>query len=349
MHKLMKYLTSSFSPCIICPCKIHHMQKGMMLMKTKFIALFLVAILTLSFVGCQKGTPENENNEPQDVTEPTNEEVTADEPEAIEVEFTKIELELPETEDPDYGLIMPGTEENQTTDKVYVYATMGKKNTGGYSIDIEKIEVLDKVMTVYITTEEPSEEDVTTQAITYPSVAVEIAHSSIADIEKVVFVEGNEELSVQELVLIEETGAVLYEDGTYTKEENDFDEEGWKATIEIVIEDGQIGKVTYDEVDKDGNKKRENEEFLKAFKEEHGVDYNELITSLENSLIEAQDIAQVDYELESKEIVDRFKSLANETLVDAIKVLEAETADETVEDAEIAEDAETIQETEANE
>ena len=242
---------------------------------------------------------------------------------------------------------MPGTEENQTTDKVYVYATMGKRTLADILSTSKNWSARQSYDCIH-NTEEPSEEDVTTQAITYPSVAVEIAHSSIADIEKVVFVEGNEELSFRISSYRRNWCCTIWRRNIH-KEENDFDEEGWKATIEIVIEDGQIGKVTYDEVDKDGNKKSENEEFLKAFKEEHGVDYNELITSLENSLIEAQDIAQVDYELESKEIVDRFKSLANETLVDAIKVLEAETADETVEDAEIAEDAETIQETEANE
>lgn len=76
---------------------------------------------------------------------------------------------------------------------IYLLATMGKKNTGGYDIDIEKVtRVKDNgeyTVKALVDTDEPSSNSIVTQAITYPYSIVRF--KSFADIGSIVFVDGD--------------------------------------------------------------------------------------------------------------------------------------------------------------
>lgn len=54
---------------------------------------------------------------------------------------------------------------------------------------------------------------------------------------------------------------------TYTASAADFDERGWKAELSLTYEDDKIVKIEYDEVNKDGLKKSEDEAYAKMMKD----------------------------------------------------------------------------------
>ena len=65
---------------------------------------------------------------------------------------------------------------------------------------------------------------------------------------------------------------VTYKDGTYQAEDPDFDDRGWKAQIQIKVEGGKIKDVVYDEVNQEGKKKSEDEDYHKNYKEQRDVE-----------------------------------------------------------------------------
>jgi major membrane immunogen (membrane-anchored lipoprotein) len=87
---------------------------------------------------------------------------------------------------------------------------------------------------------------------------------------------------------------VLPMNATYSSSEADFDERGWKATVSVTYENGKITSVMYDYVDKDGNKKRDNEEYNKSMKEVSGVSSLEASQALEASLVNSQNPEKID-------------------------------------------------------
>lgn len=78
-------------------------------------------------------------------------------------------------------------------DYIYLMAAMGRKNTGGYDIDIEKVTKTEDdgeyTITAQVDTDEPSSSSFVTQAVTYPFTVVRF--KSFDDIENVVFVDGD--------------------------------------------------------------------------------------------------------------------------------------------------------------
>lgn len=56
-------------------------------------------------------------------------------------------------------------------------------------------------------------------------------------------------------------------DGTYTLEEKNFDDKGWKVNFSMTVKDGKITKSDYDYLDKDGKKKSEDKAYQKAMSE----------------------------------------------------------------------------------
>ena len=54
----------------------------------------------------------------------------------------------------------------------YVIIKMGTKNTGGYSIDVEKVEIKDNKVDIYVKETEPTPGSMVTMEITYPYIAV---------------------------------------------------------------------------------------------------------------------------------------------------------------------------------
>lgn len=86
-----------------------------------------------------------------------------------------------------------------------------------------------------------------------------------------------------------------YKDGTYRAEEEDYDSDGYMDYVEVVIKDGAIDSVIYESVDKDGNKR---EEQNNTNNNTNGSDNQNTITSIyggyADSLLENQDIGLVE-------------------------------------------------------
>ena len=56
----------------------------------------------------------------------------------------------------------------------YVILNMGEKNSGGYSIDVEKVEETDKNIVITVKENNPAPDAMVTQVITYPYTVVRI-------------------------------------------------------------------------------------------------------------------------------------------------------------------------------
>jgi len=56
----------------------------------------------------------------------------------------------------------------------YVILNMGEKNTGGYSIGIEKVEETDKNIIITVKENNPAPDAMVTQAITYPYTVIKV-------------------------------------------------------------------------------------------------------------------------------------------------------------------------------
>ncbi|NLO83240.1 MAG: FMN-binding protein [Clostridiales bacterium] len=114
-----------------------------------------------------------------------------------------------------------------------------------------------------------------------------------------------------------EAESVTYKDGTYQAEEPDFDDHGWKAQIQIKVEGGKITDVVYDEVNQEGKKKSEDQDYQSNFKEQRDVDLLDAYDKLQKSLVEKQDPDAVDTYTGATGTTSKFKALANEALKDA--------------------------------
>lgn len=84
------------------------------------------------------------------------------------------------------------------------------------------------------------------------------------------------------------------QDGTYTLEETDFDENGWKVAMEITVEDGKITASNYNYTNADGQLKTDDEEYQKMMKEKSGVGPQEFVKQLNDGLVATQDAQLVD-------------------------------------------------------
>ena len=85
-------------------------------------------------------------------------------------------------------------------------------------------------------------------------------------------------------------------DGTYTLEEKNFDDKGWKVNFSMTVKDGKITKSDYDYLDKDGKKKSEDKAYQKAMSEKtkEKIGPADYIPALNEELVKAQDAASVD-------------------------------------------------------
>jgi hypothetical protein len=59
---------------------------------------------------------------------------------------------------------------------------MGKKPTGGFSINVQKVKIKENSVTIYVTEKVPNPGDIVTEAFTYPSVSIKF-NKIIDDIE----------------------------------------------------------------------------------------------------------------------------------------------------------------------
>ncbi len=111
----------------------------------------------------------------------------------------------------------------------------------------------------------------------------------------------------------QQSSEVKYEDGNFTAE-SEADERGWKSVIEIEVEDGKIVEVDYDEINEEGQKKSEDEEYGKAMEGASGVSPENAYEQLEDSLIKTQDPDKIDGVSVATSSSESFKKLAKEAL-----------------------------------
>jgi len=78
-------------------------------------------------------------------------------------------------------------------------------------------------------------------------------------------------------------------DGEYKVEFENFDSHGYKPQLEITIENGEIARVKYDEVSKDGTLKSEDETYNKKMSEHSSTNPEKAFPELEDQLLSKQD------------------------------------------------------------
>lgn len=110
----------------------------------------------------------------------------------------------------------------------------------------------------------------------------------------------------------EQQGALT--DGTYYAEEQEFDDHGWKGLVTVIVKDGKITNVFYDEINQEGKLKTFDPEYGPRMKEKSGTTPLEAVAKLEQALVEKQNPEDVDTVTGATHTSDRFKKLAAEAL-----------------------------------
>lgn len=109
---------------------------------------------------------------------------------------------------------------------------------------------------------------------------------------------GNSEDSETEEATTEETTdqstAGELQNGTYSLEEQNFDENGWRVVFDITVEDGEIAESNYDYKNEAGDLKSEDEAYQERMSEKVGVGPADYLPSLNDQLVELQDPSEVD-------------------------------------------------------
>lgn len=104
-----------------------------------------------------------------------------------------------------------------------------------------------------------------------------------------------------------------YKDGVF-KAESDRDENGWKSIINIMVEDGQITEVDYDEENSKGEKKSADKDYSKSMEDASGISPSDAYEQLEKALINTQDPQKIDAVTGATGSSGNFKELAGKAL-----------------------------------
>ena len=105
---------------------------------------------------------------------------------------------------------------------------------------------------------------------------------------------------------------------TYRIEEQNFGETGWKEALEITVADGEITDANWESVDEDGNAKLEDDEYQEAMSGAVGVGPQDFIPELEESLVNAQEPADVEVVSGATSTSEKVQDYAQQ-LVDAVE------------------------------
>ena len=116
------------------------------------------------------------------------------------------------------------------------------------------------------------------------------------------------------LVGCEIVTAQSLKDGIYSAEEADFDSHGWKGMITLVVKNGKITNVFYDEISKNNELKNLNNSYSQAMKSASKIAPKQAVENLSASLVAKQDPAKVDAVSGATESVEKFKNLAGKAL-----------------------------------
>ncbi len=104
-----------------------------------------------------------------------------------------------------------------------------------------------------------------------------------------------------------------YEDGTH-EAELEPDERGWKAVVEVTVEGGKITAAAFDEVNEEGAKKSEDEEYLERWGTAANIDASEVYPKYEEDLIETQDVEEVEVITGATSTHEKFQDVVKKAL-----------------------------------
>lgn len=113
--------------------------------------------------------------------------------------------------------------------------------------------------------------------------------------------------------------AILPMKETYKAAQPEFDDHGWKSEIAVTFEDGKIVKVEYNEVNKDGQNKKDDAGYAKKMKTYSGTTPAEAQPLLEKSLVEKQDPNKVDVVTGATNTSSIFVELAKEAIAKRVE------------------------------
>lgn len=106
-------------------------------------------------------------------------------------------------------------------------------------------------------------------------------------------------------------------DGEYTLEEKN-EKNGYRTVFTIVVTDGKISESNYDNVNKDGESKINDDEYNKKMEEVAKTSPDKFIPELNKELVEKQDPKDIDTVTGATHSTDSFKEYATQ-LVEAAK------------------------------
>lgn len=112
--------------------------------------------------------------------------------------------------------------------------------------------------------------------------------------------------------------------GTYAIEDLNFGETGWKDSLEIVVDGGEITDATWTSVDEEGNVKLEDDDYQEAMSGVTGVGPQDFTPALEEALVDAQNPADVEVVTGATSTSEKFVDYAQQ-LVDAAEAGNTET------------------------
>ena len=137
----------------------------------KILTVLVVMVLGVSFVGCN--TVEDGKN----LIEPTEFDYEIIEEAALE-ETAKEWYEVNKENYGFYSHTVDGQEK-------YLLVSAGERRTGGYSLEIEGVNKSSRMITFNIDLNEPSSDDMVTQALTYPNLLVKITANESFEVDAI--------------------------------------------------------------------------------------------------------------------------------------------------------------------
>ena len=107
------------------------------------------------------------------------------------------------------------------------------------------------------------------------------------------------------------------QDGTYSLEELNFGETGWKESLEIIVADGEITDASFSSLDEMGNSKIDSDEYQEAMSNVVEVGPQEFIPALEDSLVDTQNPDDVEVVTGATSTSEKFKDYADQLVAAA--------------------------------
>lgn len=112
----------------------------------------------------------------------------------------------------------------------------------------------------------------------------------------------------------EEVAMEGLQDGSYRIEDANFDGNGWKEALDIVVADGKITEATWESVNEEGVNKIEDDGYQEAMTNAVDLGPQDFIPALEEDLVAKQDAAEVEVITGATGTADKFKDYAAQVI-----------------------------------